>query len=261
MYLAQPDGKGGSTVFMTFAQALENLKIVDHITRGMPKIAYLMDWQYRGHDDKHPAWHEVNETLKRPTDATALASFLWLKREAQKYNTIVSVHINMTDAYPNSPLWDDYVKADLFGTYGVTPFVPEFKKQFCTTSLQTYFQNLRKLERYDKASATATYTDGLAICAKDMTVKENGRLLRMANDVFIPVGWKKSREILAFSEKGYPAKTWTLPPDWNGVKAVDVYTVTEKGLELKSGRMPVTDGSVTLALTAMEQVSILVSDP
>ena len=34
-------------------------------------------------------------------------------REARKYHTIVSLHINMTDAYDDSPLWDEYVKHDL----------------------------------------------------------------------------------------------------------------------------------------------------
>jgi hypothetical protein len=35
-------------------------------------------------------------------------------REArEKYNVIVSVHINLCDAYENSPLWDEYVERDL----------------------------------------------------------------------------------------------------------------------------------------------------
>ena len=29
-------------------------------------------------------------------------------REACRYNTTVSLHINMNDAYENSPLWHDY---------------------------------------------------------------------------------------------------------------------------------------------------------
>jgi hypothetical protein len=34
-------------------------------------------------------------------------------QEAKKYNAIVSVHVNMDDAYENSPLWDEYVEKDL----------------------------------------------------------------------------------------------------------------------------------------------------
>jgi len=113
MYLAQPDGKGGCHVFITFEQALQNIKKVDEITRGVPKIVYLVGWQYNGHDDRYPAWHEVNPALKRAEDTTALESFLWLKEEALKYNTIISVHINMTDSYYNSSLWEEYTKNDL----------------------------------------------------------------------------------------------------------------------------------------------------
>lgn len=34
-------------------------------------------------------------------------------REGQKYNTTVSLHINMFDAYEDSPLWETYVKNDI----------------------------------------------------------------------------------------------------------------------------------------------------
>ena len=47
-------------------------------------------------------------------DATALKSLRWLIREAKQYNTTVSLHINMTDAYEESPLWDEYVAKDCF---------------------------------------------------------------------------------------------------------------------------------------------------
>ncbi|MGH2565171.1 MAG: endo-alpha-N-acetylgalactosaminidase family protein, partial [Ginsengibacter sp.] len=113
MFLAHPDRKGGSKVLINCEQALQNIQEVDAITRGIPKIVYLVGWQYNGHDDKYPAWDEVNAALRRPEDATALDSFLWLKREARKYNTTISVHINMTDSYTNSPLWETYTNNNL----------------------------------------------------------------------------------------------------------------------------------------------------
>ncbi|MDD6728585.1 MAG: hypothetical protein PUE08_05115 [Eubacteriales bacterium] len=70
MPMAFPDRKGGSTVINTFADALEIIKRVDAITLGMPKIIYLVGWQYNGHDDKYPDFFEVNEALKLP-DKTA----------------------------------------------------------------------------------------------------------------------------------------------------------------------------------------------
>ena len=113
MFLAIPDSTGEAHVFMTYEQALEAIKISDNLSLGVPKIVYLIGWQYKGHDDKYPAHFEANEALKRPCDKTALESLRWLIREARKYNTTVSLHINMTDAYMDSPIWDEYVKKDL----------------------------------------------------------------------------------------------------------------------------------------------------
>lgn len=411
MYMAsQWDEK--SYVLITFAQALDKIREVDNITRGIPKIVYLVGWQYNGHDAKYPAWHEVNEALKRPEDATALDSYLWLRDEALKYNTTVSVHINMTDAYQDSPLWDIYVDNDLIsrnsdGTFlqiggfaeheknmyqicytkewetgyalrrmdyiidmlqlektktvhldaffpranvycgitveqemeamrklyrywrdrgidvtseqharmrqdafiGLQPmswwfdldretqtrvhqdlacggmqwpeteynnetgflfgqcmqgedifsregYITEFKKRFCTTTLQMYYHNLRTFEAYDEAEKTTAYSGGLVINASDWTVKEAGRLLREGNDVFIPAAWREDREILAFSEKGYVEKVWMLPEDWAGIQTVDIYAVTGEGLVLKEKGVPVSNGSLCLSLEAMEEVSI-----
>jgi hypothetical protein len=105
--------KGESKVELTFEQALEVIRKMDCLTVGIPKIVYLVGWQYNGHDSKYPAWGEVNPKLKRPQDNTALESMQWLMAEAFKYNTTVSVHINMMDAYDDSPLWNAYTANDI----------------------------------------------------------------------------------------------------------------------------------------------------
>lgn len=110
MFLSEPDRKGGSRVFITFEKALELIKIIDRITQGLPKIIYLVGWQYNGHDDGYPEMFQVNKALKRPQDATALDSYLWLCREARKYNTVISVHTNFMDAYEESPLFGELVR-------------------------------------------------------------------------------------------------------------------------------------------------------
>ena len=104
---------GKSEVFLNFEQALEVIRRIDNLTIGIPKIIYLVGWQYNGHDSKYPAWFEGNERLKRPQDANSLESLKWLMKEAEKYHTTVSLHINMFDAYEDSPLWDTYVKNDI----------------------------------------------------------------------------------------------------------------------------------------------------
>jgi hypothetical protein len=96
-----------------FPDVLEVLGRMHALTGGMPHICYLTGWQHAGHDSKYPDWSEVNDRLKRPEDATARDSILWLMRAARPLNTTVSVHINMCDAYETSPLWDAYRREDL----------------------------------------------------------------------------------------------------------------------------------------------------
>jgi len=107
-----PTFRKGHEALCSFEEALEVIRKADHLTRGMPKIIYLVGWQKGGHDHGYPAWDEVNPRLKRTQDATALESLRWLIREGQKYHTTVSLHINMADAYKQSPLWDEYLAKD-----------------------------------------------------------------------------------------------------------------------------------------------------
>jgi hypothetical protein len=105
--------KQGPKVYVAFAEVLAFIREVHAFSRGVRQIVYLAGWQFDGHDSKYPAWTEVNARLKRNEDATALDSLLWLMREAKRYNAVVSIHINMDDAYDNSPLWKEYVERDL----------------------------------------------------------------------------------------------------------------------------------------------------
>lgn len=152
-----PDNKGGCRLFNTFTQALEKIKIVDALTLGAPKIIYLVGWQYLGHDDKYPAFFEVNEYAKRKEDETALDSLLWLIEEAKKYHTTVSFHINFSDAYPESPLWNEYIKNDLIlrrktgglkptGTWnGRKAYQVRFKEEYEKGFFQKRFDKLCEL--------------------------------------------------------------------------------------------------------------------
>lgn len=121
LFLAQAgyDGKlkrkdnGEIEVFINFEQTLEVIKKMDKLSLGIPKIIYLVGWQYNGHDSKYPAFFEGNDALKREEDPNALESLKWLMNESKKFNTTVSLHIGMFDAYEDSPLWDTYVKNDI----------------------------------------------------------------------------------------------------------------------------------------------------
>src|SRR5580658_10536092 len=113
LFLSAKQPNNGCKVYLTFEQALDVIKKLDNLTCDAPKIIILVGWQYNGHDSKYPAWDEVNQRLKRPQDATALDSLKWLMNEGFKYHTTVTLHINMFDAYRNSPLWDLYVAKDV----------------------------------------------------------------------------------------------------------------------------------------------------
>jgi hypothetical protein len=92
-------------------RTLDVIRRVDNLSRGIPKIVYLVGWQYRGHDTGYPALDRVNQNLKRPEDAAAVESLRWLMREARKHHTIVSLHVNFSDCYlddnPLGPLYKD----------------------------------------------------------------------------------------------------------------------------------------------------------
>jgi len=104
-------------------QALDVIRRVDRITRGIPKLVYLVGWQYRGHDTGYPSFAKVNDHLKRPQDATALDSLRWLMREGPKHHTLVSLHVNFSDCYlDDNPLGPYYKERNIIvrntdGTY------------------------------------------------------------------------------------------------------------------------------------------------
>lgn len=104
----ESDGKKDSSVELDFEEALDVIRRLDAITNGMPKLVYLVGWQKGGHDHLYPFFNEVNPRLKRECDADARESMRWLMREAKAYNTAVSVHINILDAWEDSPGWDYY---------------------------------------------------------------------------------------------------------------------------------------------------------
>ena len=97
----------------TFEETLEIIRKTDHLTRGIPKLLNLQGYQEGGFDKCFPAWLPVDPRLKRDADPDALTSLRWLIREARKYNTLVSLHIDMTQAHEHSPLWEEYVEKDV----------------------------------------------------------------------------------------------------------------------------------------------------
>ncbi len=113
MFLAEPDFENNrSKVYITFRQALEMIKVMDNLTQGIRKIVYLVGWQGLGHDDCYPEMEEVNEYLKEPGDKSAREALWNLFEEAKKYNTVVSFHGNLADAYSATPCSPELIKTN-----------------------------------------------------------------------------------------------------------------------------------------------------
>ena len=91
--------------------AMDIIRRIEKWTGGMHQIAYLVGWQFEGHDSKYPSWSEVGRTLEYPGTDTPLAALRQAMRDAKRYNTDLSLHINMNDAYTNAPDWQVYLNA------------------------------------------------------------------------------------------------------------------------------------------------------
>jgi len=393
---------GGTNLRIDLDHLLTVVEKMDRLTLGMPKILYLVGWQYDGHDSKYPAFFEVNPALKRPQDATALDSVKWFIEEARRYNTTVSVHINMRDAYKNSPLWQEYTDHDLlirgsdgklaqggfwdgdqaylvcytrewdagytqkrldrlltllpitnagtihidafhtdecaaqgisreqetetqkkiirylrdrgidvtsefFSDFRIDPLLglqpmawwfrrqglndyllrpaslltggvdetlggelfgtsmhgedligkdPDrltgFLREFCLQTVPWYFLN-----RHQRLRVELTLGESEAYFSGDVETKvdatgrsvmtENGLILRDGDDILIPALWRPERSLVAYSAAGYANRSWTLPPGWKGVGAVEVAEITLSGLH-HLGSVPVSKGAVQLTL-------------
>ncbi|MBN1185400.1 MAG: hypothetical protein JXB49_24155 [Bacteroidales bacterium] len=92
-------GKSSEIKKLNAFEVLQVIERIDNLTQGIPKIVYIVGWQYTGHDTGYPSFLNINQVLKRENDSTALASLRWLMREAPKFHTLVSLHLNFSDCY------------------------------------------------------------------------------------------------------------------------------------------------------------------
>ncbi|MBR3439993.1 MAG: hypothetical protein IKH13_10870 [Clostridia bacterium] len=142
MFLAKPDFENNrSQVLISFRQALEIIRIVDNLTQGIKKIVYLVGWQGLGHDDCYPEMNVINEALKSDDDADGRQALYNLIEEAKKYNTVVSFHVNVADAYEATPSFPDLVRANAIvnGTDGKPAVIEVFNGRNAYKTSYKYF--------------------------------------------------------------------------------------------------------------------------
>jgi len=87
----------------SFAETLDIVRAVAKVTGNAKQRVTLVGWQFTGHDTGYPALNQVNE---RAGGAAALRK---LVKDAAEYNANIEYHINLNDAYPDSPLFDPSV--------------------------------------------------------------------------------------------------------------------------------------------------------
>jgi len=93
----------GSQDYTTFAEALDLIRRVSHLTGGAKMVVYLVGWQYHGHDTGYPSVDVVDERLGGEKGLVDLIL------QARKYDALVGFHDNYDDAYMDSPAWDPEV--------------------------------------------------------------------------------------------------------------------------------------------------------
>ena len=89
---------------------LKYIRQLDNITRGLPKIVIFGGYQQDGRDHQYPWWLPVDSTLFAPGGLKGKPALDWLMREAAKYHTHCTFHVNPFDAYMESPEWNLYAK-------------------------------------------------------------------------------------------------------------------------------------------------------
>ena len=109
MFLCSWDSKKNvPKVNLSFDDALAIIRKLDKSYAGHSENHILWARSTPGHDTGYPSWGVVIEHFKRPQDKSVLECLKWLMVQAKQYDTTVSLHINMHDAYEISPFGKDY---------------------------------------------------------------------------------------------------------------------------------------------------------
>ncbi|MBQ2758498.1 MAG: hypothetical protein IKJ88_08465 [Clostridia bacterium] len=177
MFLARPDFENNrSDVLINFEHALDIIKAVDSITQKIPKIIYLVGWQGLGHDDTYPEMNTINPSLKRECDATAKESLLWLVENAKKYNTVISYHGNVADAYKASPTHNDFVResAILMHSDGTQAVIEAFNGRAAyKTSYKQYWESGLFKKIFDDFCETVPVREAGTVHLDNFCIAEN----------------------------------------------------------------------------------------
>ncbi|WP_288593947.1 endo-alpha-N-acetylgalactosaminidase family protein [uncultured Victivallis sp.] len=255
IYLKQ---KNTDSVRTTPEQVMELLRTIHRHTGGMHQIAYLVGWQYAGHDSNYPSWAVPGKHCRSVFSDDPRESLRAMMREARRtYNADLSLHINMNDAYQTSPLWEEYLAQDLLvrnaegelhkgGIWdGEQSYAVSHAREFHTGYAQKRI--LALLELLPELRETKTiHIDSFFASASPfhgITLDDDIAALNEIVDFWHAQGIDVSTEFLpSFRHIGYFPHVWHSnlnemerlhwPPDiicggdaqWNAVRGADLYT-------------------------------------
>jgi len=100
-------------------KTLEQIKRIDNVTRGIPKVILLCGWQQFvegkvSWDVQFPSFATTDKSfIDDSIGPTANDAIRWLMTEAKKYNTQVSFHLDFALVQEHSNLWQEYFDLDL----------------------------------------------------------------------------------------------------------------------------------------------------
>lgn len=161
---------------------LEHIQKIDEITLQIPKIAILVGFQQGGHDRQYPQFGPVDSSfysIEHPEYDSRHALVYLMEQAAACYHTNCTVHVNVVDGYPDSPLWDLYVKEGLIcreedGSFRKGWFDSSNNRQAYTVNLKAAWENGRIQEQID------------SLMEQLPPIQKTGALYLDANCVFSP---------------------------------------------------------------------------
>jgi len=116
--------KSDACPLTTLDQVMETVRAFHDISGGIPQVVYLVGWQADGHDSKYPDWSHVGVHCRSSYSDDPVQSLRKIMTEAHTYNAAISLHVNMNDAYTNSPLWQTYLDGDVLCRQKDGSFLP-----------------------------------------------------------------------------------------------------------------------------------------
>ena len=122
-----------------------------------------------------------------------------------------------------------------------------FKQDFCKKSvIYLYLNNFgRKQMLYDPSDSNgrniAVFEKGVRTFYDrgNMHLAKDGNVLAENGDIFVPAVWLDDQSLVAFSEKGYSNRTWTIPAGCAIASDTPAYTIEY------NGKTPFTDFTIT----------------